>query len=199
MICLDPSIREWLAGSDPKALEQADAARLALREALYPQAAEQHALASMVAGGEERGRSTVSSEIERSQAKMARLAAEAEQLAAEQQEIVGRELSLGAGATREQVQAARSRLAELRAQLELKQRQMQQAHDRVQDEIDRQTNALREVAHRQRAALDTVLEPIANLVARMGRASRRSACTSGVASRSSRSATGSAATRSSRS
>lgn len=53
VICLDPSIREWLAGSDPKALEQADAARLALREALYPQAAEQHALASMVAGGEE--------------------------------------------------------------------------------------------------------------------------------------------------
>ena len=44
---------------------------------------------------------------------------------------------------------------------------MQQAHDRMQDEIDRQTDALRDVAHRQRAALDAVLEPIGELVARL--------------------------------
>lgn len=52
VICLDPSIRKWLAASDPKALEQADTARVKLRDALDRQAAQQDARDGLLAGAE---------------------------------------------------------------------------------------------------------------------------------------------------
>jgi hypothetical protein len=52
VICLDPSIREWLAGADPRALEQADTARVKLREALDRQAAHHDARDGLACGAE---------------------------------------------------------------------------------------------------------------------------------------------------
>jgi len=52
VICLDPSIREWLAGADPRALEQADTARVKLREALDHQAAQHDARDGLACGAE---------------------------------------------------------------------------------------------------------------------------------------------------